>query len=150
MLGAHMDRPTFEAIRDTLGKTIPEDIRFARRQAMAPALVVDGVRIENDAGVHLVLSMTYNPRMGHKSINVHIPGIGPICRLDVDGPPHRPAGRSHKHALRTERCPDRNLPEAVIDRPDLSGRPWRVIFAAFCAMANISHTGHFYAPDEGP
>lgn len=92
--------------------------------------------------------MAYNPEIGSKTCNVYVPGFGPICRLDVDGPTHRPAGRSHKHSLQGPRCPERNLPDAVIDRPDLAGRSFREVFAAFCAMANIVHKGELLIPDE--
>lgn len=142
-----MDRTTFEALRDLPGKTISGDIRFARLKALAPVLVAEGLRIDNDSGVELVLSVSYNEIIGSKTINVHVPGIGPICRLDVDGNAHRPAGRSHKHALQEERCPDRNLPN-VLDRPDLEGASLRRVFTEFCRMAKISHHGHLEVPDE--
>jgi hypothetical protein len=79
---------------------------------------------------------------------VHVSGLGPICRLDVDGAAHRPAGRSHKHSLVTERCPDWNLRDGVEDRPDLAGRPLAEVFAIFCAMAGIVHEGVFDLPPE--
>lgn len=143
-----MDRTTFEALRDMAGKTISADIRFARRQALAPALFAEGIPIENTGGVDLLLSITFNPVVGSKTFNVHAPGMGPICRLDVDGPPHRPAGRSHKHSLQGERCPDRNLPDGVTDRPDLAGKSVREVFDEFCRIAGISHTGQFESPDQ--
>ena len=86
--------------------------------------------------------------MGSKTFNVVFIGLGPICRLDVDGTAHRPAGRSHKHALATPRCPDQNLRQ-VTDRPDLSGSSLRAVFEAFCAMAQIEHLGAFEEP-AGP
>lgn len=143
-----MDRTTFEALRDIPEKAISVDIRFVRRQALAPVLVAEAIRIENSSGVELLLSITFNPIVGSKTVNVHSPGLGPICRLDVDGPPHRPAGRSHKHSLQGERCPDRNLPDGVIDRPDLTGSSIREVFAEFCRISSITHTGQFEAPDE--
>ena len=144
-----MNRNEFEAIRNIPGKKIVNDIRFSKRAAAAPALVADGISIENAAGVDLRLSITVNPEIGSKTFNVHIPGVGPICRLDVDGTIHRPAGRSHKHSLQTDRCPDRNLSDGVVDRAELSGKGVRDLFAEFCATAHISHTGAFVAPDEG-
>jgi hypothetical protein len=81
--------------------------------------------------------------VGSKTFNVHVVGVGPICRVDVDGPAHRPAGRSHKRALRSERCPDRNLPDQVHDRPDLSGKNLVELFEIFCQMAHIEHVGTF-------
>lgn len=143
-----MNRTQFEAIRDVKGKVIRGDIRFARRQATSPALTVDGVEIDNDAGVQLRLNITYNPLVGSKTFNVHVPGMGPICRLDVDGPAHRPAGRSHKHSLQSERCPDRNLPDDVVDRADLSGKSLAAVFDEFCRMAQITHEGTFESPEE--
>lgn len=82
-----MNRLCFEALRDLPEKKISEDIRFSRRQALAPVLCADGIRIRNSAGIELLLSITCNPLVGSKSFNVHAPGIGPICRLDVDGRP---------------------------------------------------------------
>lgn len=130
------------------GKVIRADIRFSRRQATAPALTVEGIGIENAADVELRLNITFNPEIGSKTFNVHVAGVGPICRVDVDGPAHRPAGRSHKHSVQNERCPDRNLPDAVVDRPDLSGKSVRELFDIFCKIAQIQHVGSFEAPDE--
>jgi len=143
-----MNRAEFEAIRDIAGKTIESDIRLVGRRATSPALVADNIRIDNDHGVELRLNITVNPEIGSKTFNVHVPGMGPICRLDVDGPAHRPAGRSHKHSLQSDRCPDRNLPDQVQDRPDLRGKGVRELFDVFCQMAHISHLGELILPKE--
>jgi hypothetical protein len=143
-----MNRTEFEALRAIPGKVIRGDIRFSRRQATRPALTAEGIVIESLGGIELRLNITYNPEVGAKTFNVCPRGGSPICRLDVDGPAHRPAGRSHKHSLQSERCPDRNLPDRVIDRPDLSGRSVRELFAIFCQMGHILHEGAFLAPDE--
>ncbi len=143
-----MNRAEFENGRDIPGKVIRGDIRFSRRQATQPAIVAEGIVIENDQDVQLRLNITYNPIAGAKAFNVHVPGIGPICRLDVDGTAHRPAGRSHKHSLQSGRCADRNLPEGVIDRSDLSGRSLAELFSVFCEMAQIVHVGAFESPAE--
>lgn len=143
-----MNRSEFEAIRGLPEKRIRADIRFVKARATAPAVVADGIVVENTAGTELRMNLSFNPESGSKTINVYVPGLGPICRLDVDGPAHRPAGRSHKHALQTERCPDRNLPDAVADRPELSGKAFRDVFKAFCDMARIEHDGTIDAPDE--
>lgn len=141
-----MDRTTFEALRDLPNKVIRGDVRFSQRRPTAPLWVVDNLRIENDPGIDARLNITYNPEVGSKTFNVHVVGTGPICRLDVDGPPHRPAGRTHKHSLHAERCPDLNLPLHVLDRPDLAGWPLSDLFATFCNMANVRHEGHFEPP----
>jgi hypothetical protein len=106
-----------------------------------PALVAENVVIENVSGVALRLNINYNPEVGSKTFNVTAAGVGPICRLDVDGPAHRPAGRSHKHSLQTDRCAERNLPDNVEDHADLAGKPVTELFAIFCQMADITHKG---------
>lgn len=141
-----MDRATFEAVRDIPGKLIRGDIRLVARSQSRPVLVAENIAIENSMGVMLLLNISYNPEVGSKTLNVTAGGIGPICRLDVDGPAHRPAGRSHKHSLQTERDPDRNLPDNVADRSDLAGTPIGELFAIFCQMAQISHQGRFISP----
>ena len=144
-----MNRTQFEALRDLPDKVIKGDIRFVRARATAPLVVAENIPIANAHGTELRLTISYNAEVGSKSFNVHVPGVGPICRLDVDGPPHRPAGRSHKHALQGERCPDRNLPDGVVDRPELAGHSVRELFRTFCEMSGIAHRGGFSAPDEG-
>ena len=143
-----MNRAEFEALRDVPGKVITGDIKFPKRQATMPALMAENIAIENSAGVELRLNIMFNPEIGSKTFNVHVPGVGPICRLDVDGTVHRPAGRSHKHSVANPRCPDRNLPDGVVDRADLSGKTLRELFDTFCQMAQIRHDGAFVAPDE--
>lgn len=142
-----MNRLQFEAIRNVPGKHIRGDIRFAKRAATSPALVADGIVIESDGSIELRLSISFNPQVGSKTFNVHVPGVGPICRLDVDGPAHRPAGRSHNHSLQNDHCPDNNLPDGVVDNPTLAGKSVRDLFATFCAMAHIVHTGTLHTPD---
>ncbi len=141
-----MNRTDFEALRNLPGKVIRRDIRFVKSVATSPALIAEGIEITNTGGVDARLNITINPEVGSKTFNVHVVGVGPICRLDVDGPAHRPAGRSHKHSLQNERCPDRNLPDGVHDRQDLSGKSVEELFVEFCTMAHISHAGNFEAP----
>ncbi|WNG13253.1 hypothetical protein [Cystobacter fuscus] len=142
-----MDRKAFEQLRDLPGKKIRKDIRLSRKRDLLPNLTADNITIENDLGVEVVMNINYNEEVGSKTINVVLKGRGPICRLDVDGPAHRPAGRSHKHSLQTPRCPDRNLPDKVLDRPDLAGKPLHELFTIFCEMAHIEHEGTFESPD---
>jgi hypothetical protein len=142
-----VNRTEFEGLRDLADKVIRADIRFSKRQATMPALIAEGIAIENSSAVDLRLNITFNPEVGSKTFNVHVPGLGPVCRMDVDGPAHRPAGRSHKHALLSERCPERNLRDGVSDRPDLSGRSVRDLFDVFCELGNIRYEGTFESPD---
>ena len=143
-----MNRTEFEALRNLPDKVIRGDVCFNERRSIKPLLVAEDIRIENSHDVDARITVVFNPEVGSTSINVHLLGLGPICRLDVGGSPHGPAGRTHKHALQTERCPDRNLPDKVEDRPELSGRPIKELFETFCQMANIRHEGTFYPPQE--
>ena len=146
-----MDRTGFEALRDAPGKVIREDIVFVARRQTSPAVIAENITIENALGIPLRLNISYNPEVGSKTFNVVAAtdtGTGAICRLDVDGPAHRPAGRCHKHSLQTERCiePSQNLRANVQDMPNLSGMSLTDLFALFCTMANITHVGTFTEP----
>lgn len=141
-----MIRAQFEVLRDLPGKMVRGDVKFSRKQALSPLVVAEDLVIENSGGVELRMSVHANPVTGAKTVNVHVPGVGPICRLDVDGTVHGAAGRSHKHSLQGERCPDRNLPDGVVSRPDLSGLSVKEVFEKFCEMANITHEGNFVEP----
>ncbi len=143
-----MDRRDFEYLRDLSGKSITGNITFKKSKNTSPALRAEDIVINNAAGVERLLDINWNPKRGSKTFNVTCAGVGPICRLDVDGPPHRPAGQSHKHSLKTPRCPDENLPLDVADMPAYSGRGLRELFDEFCRNASITFTGSFEAPDE--
>lgn len=143
-----MTRTEFEALRDLPGKKILDDIKFVERRPTAPLLVADDIPIENEHGIDARMSLTFNPDIPSLNINVHVLGVGPICRVDANGAPHRPAGRHHKHALQGEHCPRRNLPDGVVDMPELAGKTVRQLFERFCLMASIEHLGTFEAPDE--
>jgi hypothetical protein len=132
-------------LRDYPDKVIRGDIRFTRREQLRPAISAENLVIENGAGAELRMQITFNPESDSKGINVWAVGVGPICRLDVDGQVHRDAGRSHKHSLQTERCPASNLPTAVA-RADLAGKTLREVFQEFCTIANIRHEGQFVDP----
>ncbi len=143
-----MNRDDFAALRDLPDKKITCDIRFIAKRNLVPLFIAEDLKIENSIRQDVRLTIHYNPVVGSKTFNVHIRGIGPICRLDIDGPPHRPCGRAHKHSLQTEGCPDRNLPDAVQDRPDLLGISLKDAFDKFCGMARIEHVGNFEPPNE--
>lgn len=136
-----MDRTEFEALRDLPEKIIPSDVRLTFSPRTDPVLTADDIGIINKASVDLILNLTYLPgRRGFK-INVHARGIGPICRLEVNGPEHPGATRTHKHALRTNRCPNQNLHRDVVARPDLKGKTMLEVWREFCSMSSILHQG---------
>jgi hypothetical protein len=146
-----MDRAGFEALVDVPGKVIRADVVFVARRQTSPAIIAENIVIENSLGIPLRLNISYNPEVGSKTFNVVAAtdtGTGAICRLDVDGPPHRPAGRCHKHSLQTERCiePSQNLRTNVRDMPELSGKSLTDLFELFCTMAHITHLGTFTEP----
>ena len=141
-----MDRPEFEVLRDLPDKVIEEDIRFSKKKNLSPLFTAEDIRIVNSLGYGIRLTIKFNPETGSRNFNVHLSGLGPICRLDVDDQAHRPAGRSHKHALQQPTCPDRNLP-FVEDRSSDSGCSLEELFRRFCRRANIQHRGQFFAPD---
>jgi hypothetical protein len=143
-----MNRRDFESLRDLPGKTISGPIKLSQKHATHPLLTADRVPIHNSQGISVWVSINFNPETGAKGINVTLAGEGPICRLDVDGSHHEGAGRSHKHSVQDERSVRRSLRDGVVPRPELSNKPLRLIFADFCATANIVHTGSFEAPDE--
>ena len=105
--------------------------------------------IENTSGYDVRLNIRYNIEVESKTFAVDVRGVGPICRLDVDGHNHPPVGRHHKHALQTEKCTNRNLPDGVTDYSHLAGQSLRACFAEFCRLGGISHEGQLNAPDEG-
>lgn len=144
---AKMNLTEFEALRDLPNKRIDQEVRFVKRAALKPALEADNITIKNAHGIDLRMNLHYNPETGSKTVNVYIPGTGPICRLDVDGTNHGDAGRSHKHALRNERCSDRNLPDDVTSRSDLSGQSMRAVFEEFCRIGSIVFEGEFGDPE---
>jgi hypothetical protein len=137
-----MNRHEFEALRDLPGKRIRhQTITLTLRNELSPLLTADNVVVENSLGKDIRLNVTYNPETDSKVVNVQVAGTGPICRLCVDATPHKPCGRSHKHSLQADRCPERNLPDGVIDRGDLAGKNIAEVFREFCIMAQIDFTG---------
>ena len=143
-----MTRTEFEALRDLPNKRISQDVRFRRPQQTRPNVIADDVTIENSAGVELRLTVHYNPERGSKTFNVHVLGKGPICRLDVDGPPHRPAGESHKHSVQTD--DDINLREGVIDRPTFRASRCRSCSLSSATWRRLSSRARWKASKRRP
>lgn len=141
-----MDRKEFEKLRDLPDKKIIGSIKFQQKAQGRPTLVASA-KIQNSLGADLRIDISYNPEVGNKTFNVLIENVGQICRLDVDGSPHRPASGSHKHSLQMASCIAGNLGRNVADRPDLAGKTMTDLFREFCAMANIEHVGTFESPD---
>ena len=134
-----MTRTEFEALLRSPGKRISEPVSLVPDASQPRKLVAQAI-VRNGDGREAVVHIRFDTRTLSKTINVVVSGVGPICRLDVDGARHRTEGRNHKHDLQTPRCPARNLPEAVA-RPELSGQSIADVFSAFCRESGIRNAG---------
>ena len=143
-----MNRHEFEQLRDLPGKRIAVNVAFATPRDAKPNLVFDQIVVENSLGWDVLLNGTYKPDIPAISFNFVIRGVGPVCRIDVNGTIHGAAGRTHKHDLQTEDDPRLNLPHAT-GRPDLGGRSAREVWETLCQQANIVHEGTFHDPEGG-
>src|SRR5689334_20990081 len=108
--GGDVNRHEFEALRDLPGKQISVDIQFLPNRATDPNLTFKDLPVENALGYILRCNGTYKPDIPSVTFNFFIPDIGPICRIDVNGPVHKPVGRTHKHSLKKDEDPRKNLP----------------------------------------
>jgi hypothetical protein len=141
-----MTREEFEALRDLTQKRIAEEIRLTPKRRHSPVLASGRVAIENARDISAQLNIEYNTETNSKTVNVSVAGVGPICRLEVDARAHRPLGRSHKHALQTEQCPQpqENLRRDMTDMSHLSAMDIHDVFAEFCRMAHIEFSGQLH------
>lgn len=141
-----MDRNEFEHLRDLPGKSINGPIVLKGKPGHAPELYATDVVIENDAGADLLMDVSFNPETDKKTVNVRERGVGPICRLDVDGPAHRPVTGCHKHSLQKPDCPKNNLPLEVKDRADLSGKSIQDVLDEMCRLGSIEGNPQVQTP----
>jgi hypothetical protein len=139
-----LTRQEFTSLRDC-AKTITDDI-FFKASEIRDILELNELVVENEFGLELVLTGSYTPAIPTVTFNFSI-GREPICRVEVNGNVHRDAGRTHKHELRNENCSRQNLPTAFA-RPELENKSTKEIWKKLCEMANITHTGDFFAPED--
>ncbi len=140
-----MNRSDFEILRGLDGKYIDDDIEFRASPETGPNLSFDKIVIYNRIGYKIFLNGTYSPRIKKITYNFVLKGLGPICRVDVNGTFHKDKGRTHKHEVINEGDPQRNLPEAIA-RPDLEGKTPREVWKIICKEAKIEHRGEFKEP----
>jgi hypothetical protein len=140
-----MDRQEFVALRDLADKTIEGDIAFLSHPASGPNLIFGDVEVQNSMELDVVLNGTYRPQIPSVTFNFSVRGVGPICRVCVNGAKHRDAGRTHKHDLRKDSCPRQNLPVAVA-RPDLEDLKPSEVWEKIRSDAQITHNGTFADP----
>ena len=133
-----MNRAEFEKLRDVPDKEINQNIVY--RMESPVTLSFDNVAVSNSLGIDLVLNGVIKPGIPQYKFNFHVRGVGPICRVEVNGKIHGTAGRTHKHDLQMESCPRMNLPHAVA-RPDLAAMTVEEVWATICRQAHIKHLG---------
>ena len=143
-----MNRREFELLRDIPDKRIGQDIRFVVSQATSPNLTFSGITLQNTAGWIVRLNGTYKPDIPSLTFNFSIPDIGAICRVDINGPIHKPVGRTHKHSLKKDDDPSKNLPTPDA-APDFENLTPTQAWALLCERAHILHGGVFFDPDGG-
>jgi hypothetical protein len=90
-----MNRAEFIELRDTPNKRILKDIALRRKKVRSVVYTSGAIPIEVEGDVLAYIHIEYNEATDAKTVNVMLVGVGPVCRLDVDGKVHRPAGRSH-------------------------------------------------------
>lgn len=142
-----IDRAQFEALRDLPCKVIASDIVFQSGRDTRPNLTFDSIAVDNSLGHDVVLNGTYKPGIPSITFNFVLRGVGPICRVDVNGTIHGDAGRTHKHDLTATGDPRLNLPHAIA-RPDLEDISVWEVWQMLCQQAKITHTGLFVDPSE--
>lgn len=121
------------------GKYVEGDITL--KKDARSYLESEKVPIVNSADVEATALIRWNPETDSKTVNIVVVGLGPICRLDVDGAVHAPAGRHHKHSLMQSDCPEANLKRGIERRDDLAGADIGTVWKEFCRMAAIEHKG---------
>lgn len=135
----------FEELRNLPDKEIERDIEFLPKPETAPNLVFEQIQVKNSLNWDVVLNGTYKPDIPSVTFNFVLKGVGPICRVCVNGSLHGAAGRTHKHELTTDQDPKLNLPNAIA-RPDLVAKTPEEIWKILCRQARIRHTGSFRNP----
>ena len=145
--GVFVNRREFELLRDLPNKRIDQDIRFVAARATDPNLTFSGVTLKNTAGWIVRLNGTYKPGIPSLTFNFSIPDVGAICRLDINGPVHKPVGRTHKHSLKNDEDPRKNLPTPDA-APDFNNLSPSQAWALLCESARILHEGVFFDPEE--
>jgi hypothetical protein len=142
-----MNRQEFEHLRNLPDKQIIADIVFIPSKYVSTTLILDRIPVLNSSGLELFLNASYIPDIPSLKFNFHVTGIGAICRLEVNGKVHKPAGRTHKHSVKTDSCVRTHLPSPDA-RPDLDLNTQTVkqIWDILCREANIVHIGEFVEP----
>jgi hypothetical protein len=128
-------------------KEVSANIEFVSEKNCHEDTVIFGpVPVANSLDYTIHLYGHYNRKTKTIGFNFMVAGErGSICRVDVNGPIHGDAGRTHKQELMEEADQRKDLPHAK-SRPDLEGKTPRQVWEILCRQANIDHTGTFVDP----
>ena len=135
-----MNQKEFETLRDLPNKTIDGDIVLQLSKTHTTSKRAEDVEVTNSLGLTITLDVTEKPDIPSYSFNFSAAGVGPICRLDINGTKHGEAGRTHKHELHHDTDPGRNLPNAHA-LPALENATLESAWRWLCSAAQINHTG---------
>lgn len=141
-----MTKDDFDQLRNLPNKIIQNDLEFV--QSANPSVFRCEQKIDNNLGYEVILTGTYNELLPSVIFNFRVVGIGAICRYCVNGKLHKDAvtkklSRTHKHSLKTENCPNNNIPNAR-ERLDLDIKTFsdiEGIWSKICNEAKIQHLG---------
>jgi hypothetical protein len=141
--GCPVDRDEFERLRDLPDKEIADDIVYRTDKNLPFGVFrTDQVKVNNSLDYPVVVEGHFTQATGAVVFNFFLEGTGPICRFEVNSTIHGDAGRTHKHDLRTPRCPLQNLPYATA-RPDMEGLGPKELWELICQRTKIVFTGRF-------
>lgn len=142
-----MTRDEFHDLVQLQNKVIRDDLEFVADESRAPLMRLKSVIVANTGPWTVKLDGWYNPDLDSLSFTFSCAQVSskPICRVDVRGPAHDVGGRTHKHELRHETCPRKNLPTRI-ERPELEAMTPQEVWQDLCERAQILHQGAFNDP----
>lgn len=120
-------------------KTISAHTEFVRKKPLVQDfLCFDRTGADKAFGLEVLLNGSHDRRTGETTFNFVMQGVGPVCRVDVNGNEQGNAGSTHKRELQKESCPRQNLRYAEA-RPDFADKTPREIWERLCRQAKIEH-----------
>ena len=136
-----VNRNEFETLRNLPNKTIECDIVLQLSKIHTTSKRAEDIVVTNSLGLSITLDVTEKPDIPSYTFNFSAAGVGPICRLDINGTTHGSAGRTHKHELHHDNDPGKNLPTAHA-LPNLENATLETAWRWLCTQAQIHHDGN--------
>lgn len=142
-----MTREDFQALLAIPDKRIVGDLQFVEDPDKAPLRRVRPLVVQNTGEWTVKVDGWYNPTHNSLSLTFSCAQADgkPIYRIDVRGVEHDEGGRTHKHELRRDSCPRKNLPTRIA-RPEFETMTAPEIWSNLCQTANVVHQGIFHDP----